>query len=188
MPAATSVFAQYDRVFAFMDEMGPKADPFRPLMFDRAIWHLLVILQREDRVHPSDKERFFARMSETFGRYEPPGHTPPPPEDKPYLAAKYRAIKAGDYRRFQRIRAAEVRRRTARRRLRGAARIGRGGARRLKRLVNRHLYYRAQRRRPIDEQPGRLRRLLVPRLRLQPGGDLREAAGAGPPHPPGVGR
>ncbi|TQM71416.1 CDP-glycerol glycerophosphotransferase [Actinomadura hallensis] len=146
------VFAQYDRVFAFMDEMGPKADPFRPLMFDRAIWHLLVILQREDRVHPSDKERFFARMSETFGRYEPPGHTPPPPEDKPYLAAKYRAIKAGDYRRFQRIRAAEVRRRTARRRLRGAARIGRGGARRLKRLVNRHLYYRAQRLRPIDEQ------------------------------------
>lgn len=32
-------FAQYDRVFDFMDRLGSKADPFRPLMFDRTIWH-----------------------------------------------------------------------------------------------------------------------------------------------------
>ncbi|NED50035.1 CDP-glycerol:glycerophosphate glycerophosphotransferase, partial [Micromonospora aurantiaca] len=41
-------FAQYDRIFEFMDLMGAKADRFRPLMFDRTIWHLLVIIERGD--------------------------------------------------------------------------------------------------------------------------------------------
>lgn len=99
-------FAQYDRIFEFMDAMGPEADQFRPLMFSRTIWHLLVIIERGDRVHESENERFFAEMSKTYNRYEPPGYVPPDPEDKPYLAEKHRLIKANDYRGFQRVRAA----------------------------------------------------------------------------------
>ncbi|WP_308198667.1 bifunctional glycosyltransferase/CDP-glycerol:glycerophosphate glycerophosphotransferase [Actinomadura litoris] len=94
-------FAQYDRIFAFMDEMGPEADQFRNLMFNRTIWHLLVIIERGDRVHPSENERFFAEMSKTYNRYRPEGHVPP--DDKPHLAEKHRLIQKNDYRGFARL-------------------------------------------------------------------------------------
>ncbi|XRQ05697.1 bifunctional glycosyltransferase/CDP-glycerol:glycerophosphate glycerophosphotransferase [Actinomadura welshii] len=143
-------FAQYDRVFAFMDSMGPKADPFRPLMFDRTIWHLLVIIERGDRVHASENERFFAEMSKTYAKYEPEGHVPPNPEDKPFLADKHRMVKANDYRGFQRVRAQETKEK-ARRRGRRLTRAGRRGVRMSKELAKERPYYRMQRQRPIDE-------------------------------------
>ncbi|WP_207929324.1 bifunctional glycosyltransferase family 2 protein/CDP-glycerol:glycerophosphate glycerophosphotransferase [Actinomadura sp. 6K520] len=143
-------FAQYDRVFEFMDRMGAKADPFRPLMFDRTIWHLLVIIERGDRVHDADNERFFAEMSKTYAKYEPPGHEPPDPEDKPFLADKHRMVKANDYRGFQRLRAQEAKHK-ARRRGRKITRAGRRGVRLSKDLAKERPYYRMQRRLPIDE-------------------------------------
>jgi CDP-glycerol glycerophosphotransferase len=143
-------FAQYDRVFEFMDRMGAKADPFRPLMFDRTIWHLLVIIERGDRVHDSDNERFFAEMSKTYAKYEPPGHEPPDPEDKPFLADKHRMVKANDYRGFQRLRAQEAKHK-ARRRGHKITRAGRRGVRLSKDLAKERPYYRMQRRLPIDE-------------------------------------
>ena len=143
-------FAQYDRVFAFMDAMGPKADQFRSLMFDRTIWHLLVILERGDRVHRSDEERFFAEMSKTYNKYEPEGHVPPAPEDKPFLPAKHRMIKANDFKGFQRVRSQEAKHK-ARRRGRKITRAGRKGVRLSKEIAKERPYYRVQRRLPIDE-------------------------------------
>ncbi|WP_279510123.1 bifunctional glycosyltransferase family 2 protein/CDP-glycerol:glycerophosphate glycerophosphotransferase [Actinomadura sp. 7K507] len=143
-------FAQYDRVFEFMDGMGPKADPFRPLMFDRTIWHLLVIIERGDRVHEADNERFFAEMSKTYNRYEPAGHVPPEPEDKPFLADKHRMVKANDYRGYQRVHAQDTKHK-ARRRGRKITRAGRRGVRMSKDLAKERPYYRMQRQRPIDE-------------------------------------
>ncbi|WP_207943072.1 bifunctional glycosyltransferase family 2 protein/CDP-glycerol:glycerophosphate glycerophosphotransferase [Actinomadura sp. KC345] len=143
-------FAQYDRIFEFMDGMGPKADPFRSLMFDRTIWHLLVIIERGDRVHEADNERFFAEMSKTYNRYEPEGHVPPAPEDKPFLADKHRMIKANDYRGYQRVHAQDTKHK-ARRRGRKITRAGRRGVRMSKDLAKERPYYRMQRQRPIDE-------------------------------------
>ncbi|WP_267900392.1 bifunctional glycosyltransferase/CDP-glycerol:glycerophosphate glycerophosphotransferase [Actinomadura spongiicola] len=143
-------FAQYDRIFAFMDGMGEKADPFRHLMFDRTIWHLLVIIEREDRVHESDKARFFAEMSETYRRHEPPGHVPPDPEDKPFLADKHRMIKANDHRGFERVRAVEAKAQAARRRHRRVGRLSRRGVRMSKELAK-DRYYRMQARLPVEE-------------------------------------
>ncbi|WP_229808189.1 bifunctional glycosyltransferase/CDP-glycerol:glycerophosphate glycerophosphotransferase [Actinomadura livida] len=143
-------FAQYDRVFDFMDRLGSKADPFRPLMFDRTIWHLLVIIERGDRVHDADNERFFAEMSKTYAKYEPEGHEPPDPEDKPFLADKHRMIKANDYRGFQRVRAQEAKHK-ARRKGHKITRAGRRGVRLSKDLAKERPYYRMQRRLPIDE-------------------------------------
>ncbi|WP_279484710.1 bifunctional glycosyltransferase family 2 protein/CDP-glycerol:glycerophosphate glycerophosphotransferase [Actinomadura sp. GC306] len=143
-------FAQYDRVFEFMNRMGAEADPFRPLMFDRTIWHLLVIIERGDRVHESDEERFFAEMSKTYAKYEPEGHVPPDPEDKPFLADKHRMVKANDYRGFQRVRAQEVKHK-ARRKGHKITRAGRRGVRLSKDLAKERPYYRMQRRLAIDE-------------------------------------
>ncbi|MFI0367193.1 CDP-glycerol glycerophosphotransferase family protein [Actinomadura sp. 1N219] len=143
-------FAQYDRIFEFMDGMGAAADPFRNLMFDRTIWHLLVIIEREDRVHESEKPRFFAEMSNTYGRHEPDGHVPPEPEDKPYLADKHRAIKANDYKGFVRVRATESRVKTTKRRTRKVGRLGKRGVRASKDLAK-DRYYQMQRKLPIDE-------------------------------------
>ncbi|MFI0405030.1 CDP-glycerol glycerophosphotransferase family protein [Actinomadura sp. 3N508] len=143
-------FAQYDRIFEFMDGMGPAADPFRNLMFDRTIWHLLVIIEREDRVHESEKPRFFAEMSATYHRHEPDGHVPPEPEDKPHLADKHRAIKANDYKAFERVRANESRVKTAKRRTRKVGRLGKRGVRASKDLAK-DRYYQMQRKLPVDE-------------------------------------
>ncbi|MFS2292991.1 MAG: bifunctional glycosyltransferase family 2 protein/CDP-glycerol:glycerophosphate glycerophosphotransferase [Actinomadura sp.] len=143
-------FAQYDCVFEFMDALGPAADPFRSLMFDRTIWHLLVIIERGDRVHESDEERFFAEMSKTYAKYEPEGHVPPDPEDKPFLAEKHRMIKANDFRGFQRVRAQERKHKARRKGLR-IARVGRRGVRLSKELAKERPYYRMQQRLPIDE-------------------------------------
>ncbi|MFI0486308.1 CDP-glycerol glycerophosphotransferase family protein [Actinomadura sp. 9N215] len=143
-------FAQYDRIFEFMDGMGDRAAPFRTLMFDRTIWHLLVIIEREDRVHESDKARFFAEMAKTYNRYEPEGHVPPDPDDKPYLADKHRAIKADDYKGFVRVRATESRTKTAKRRTRKVGRLGKRGVRASKDLAK-DRYYQMQRKLPIDE-------------------------------------
>ncbi|TDD22792.1 glycosyltransferase [Actinomadura sp. KC06] len=143
-------FAQYDRIFEFMDGMGAAADPFRNLMFDRTIWHLLVIIEREDRVHESEKPRFFAEMSNTYHRHEPDGHVPPDPEDKPYLADKHRAIKANDYKGFVRVRATESKVKTTKRRTRKVGRLGKRGVRASKDLAK-DRYYQMQRKLPIDE-------------------------------------
>ncbi|MEW2359243.1 bifunctional glycosyltransferase family 2 protein/CDP-glycerol:glycerophosphate glycerophosphotransferase [Spirillospora sp. NPDC029432] len=97
-------FAQYDRVFAFMEKMGPRADQFRPLMFNRMLWHLLVILEREDRVESSEEARFFAEMSHIYHRYKPVDYAVP---EDPILARKHRLIEKNDHKGFQKLRATE---------------------------------------------------------------------------------
>lgn len=143
-------FRQYERIFAFMDRQGPKVDRFRSLMFDRTMWHLLIILGRGDRVHHKERAEFFAKMSEAYHRYRPAGHEPP--ADK-QLATKYRLIEQDNYRLFQlskKVNEATLKAKTALRKRAGrrkvartVVRVGRGAAR--------SLYYRAQRRLPIDE-------------------------------------
>ncbi len=140
-------FAQYDRIFAFMDQMGPKADQFRELMFNRTIWHLLVIIERGDRVHPSENERFFAEMSKTYNRYRPEGHVPP--DDKPLLAEKHRLIQKNDYRGFQRLGPGSVKAK-AKKPARKANNLRKRGLLYSK-SVAKDRYYQMQRRLPIDE-------------------------------------
>ncbi|MDL4814684.1 bifunctional glycosyltransferase/CDP-glycerol:glycerophosphate glycerophosphotransferase [Actinomadura opuntiae] len=140
-------FDQYDRIFAFMDHLGPQMDRFRPLMFNRTIWHLLVILERADRVYPSEKPRFFAEMTKTYNRYKPPGHVPP--DDEPGLADKHRAIERGDFRAWERLNSPKL-----------AAKAKKGG-RKVRKLQKRGVvrskelakerYYAMRRHLPIEE-------------------------------------
>jgi CDP-glycerol glycerophosphotransferase len=139
-------FKQYERIFAFMDA-HPETDQYRPLMFDRTIWHLLVILGRGDRVLPGDRKAFFGEMSRIYKQFHPADHTLP--EDVS-LAAKYRLIEKNNYRAFATSKGINEKRISLQKRTRNAKK-------RLKRLNAfakgklRGAYYRAQLRMPIDE-------------------------------------
>jgi CDP-glycerol glycerophosphotransferase len=140
-------FAQYERVFAFMDALADRAAPFRADMFDRALWHLLVILERGDRVAPGDEAEFFGRMSEFYRSYRPAGHTLPA---EPNLAHKYRLIEKNAYRTFARLRRLNAVRARGREQARGFRRLSAAVAAAGKRQVK-MAYYRAQLRAPMDE-------------------------------------
>lgn len=71
-----TAFDQYERIFGWMDEHGPEVDRFRPLMFERALWHLLIILRNRDRVPGPRRREFFQRMSSLYRRFVPPGYEP----------------------------------------------------------------------------------------------------------------
>lgn len=139
-------FAQYDRIFAAMDRMGARADQFRPLMFDRTIWHLLVILGRGDRVARGERARFFTGMSEMYRKYRPPGHQLPPGRT---LRWKYLLIERDNYRLFSVLKFFNETQQKLRGRARSVSKVTRRGSRLAKSAVKR-VYYRVQLRAPLD--------------------------------------
>ncbi len=90
-----AAFDQYGQIFAWMDAQGPAVDEFRPLMFERMIWHYLVILRHRDRVPDEAREDFFNGIVDHYRRFKPPGFVPP--EDE---AATYRLLERGSFRAF----------------------------------------------------------------------------------------
>jgi CDP-glycerol glycerophosphotransferase len=139
-------FQQYERVFTFMDA-HPATAEYRPVMFDRVIWHLLVILERGDRVHRKDEPAFFTGMSEIYHKYLPAGHAQPKERN---LARKYRLIDKNAYGTFSRLRRFSAQLTRIRKRMSGPKRRALS-VRKLARNKARGLYYRLQRRRPIDQ-------------------------------------
>jgi CDP-glycerol glycerophosphotransferase len=139
-------FQQYERVFAFMDT-HPGTAEYRSMMFDRMMWHLLVILERGDRVNRKDEPEFFRGMSEIYHRFLPAGHTMP---EEPNLARKYRLIDKNAYGTFTRLRRLNAQRTKLRKRVSSVKRRALS-VRKLARSKAKGLYYRLQRRRPIDQ-------------------------------------
>ncbi|MEU5883239.1 bifunctional glycosyltransferase family 2 protein/CDP-glycerol:glycerophosphate glycerophosphotransferase [Spirillospora sp. NPDC047279] len=136
-------FAQYDRVFAFMDEHPAETDRFRARMFDRALWHLLIIQEADDRLPEEDRARFFAGISEIYRRYRPSDHEMP---DDPVLARKYELLRKNDYKGFVRLHKKLRTRKALRKVKRKVKAFGNNSKRR-----GMGTYYRTQLRRPVDE-------------------------------------
>ncbi|MFD0856591.1 CDP-glycerol glycerophosphotransferase family protein, partial [Actinomadura adrarensis] len=139
-------FAQYERVFAFMDAMGDRAEPFRPLMFNRAIGHLLLILDR-GRVGPKDRERYFRQLTELYRKHKPVGYEPP---EKQTTAVKHGLVEKGDFSGYRRMVFAAKQKRRVKNRLRKYRRAQLKLSNKTKKRVK-STYYRTQLRRPIDE-------------------------------------
>ncbi|WP_173095137.1 bifunctional glycosyltransferase/CDP-glycerol:glycerophosphate glycerophosphotransferase [Actinomadura verrucosospora] len=139
-------FDQYERIFAFMDA-HPGTEPFRGLMFDRVIGHALMILEKDDRIYPSDRAEFFGRLTEFSRRRRPAGHAVPGGRLK---AVKYRLLERGAYAPYRAAVTLVDARRRAKALPRTAVRFARHGRRMARRLLGR-LYYRVQLRMPIDE-------------------------------------
>ena len=138
-------FGQYEKIFAFMDRQGASVEEFRPLMFERMLWHYLVILGRGDRVSRAARRQFFHHMSEHY-RWFHPGPAYALPEGRRGL--KRRLVGHDAYRTFCVLKALNLTRLA----LLGYGRRVRGRARRVERHVRAKalgLYYRLQLRLPM---------------------------------------
>jgi CDP-glycerol glycerophosphotransferase len=143
------VFEQWHRVFRELDRLG--AEPLRPAIFERMIWHYLVVLGNGDRIAPELRPTFFARVAAEHARFRPPGgHRVPDGVE----GLKHRLVAAGRWRTFSALRAAgragETTRRVAGRARRRVLPPARRGVRLTRDAVLRQ-YQRTERRRPVEE-------------------------------------
>ncbi|MFI5550087.1 CDP-glycerol glycerophosphotransferase family protein [Streptomyces sp. NPDC051738] len=70
------IFAQYEGLFTFLEER-PDLEWARPLLFERALDHMLFVLAREDRVTPADRADFYREIRSFHTRHLPKGFTRP---------------------------------------------------------------------------------------------------------------
>ncbi|MDG4790307.1 CDP-glycerol:glycerophosphate glycerophosphotransferase [Micromonospora sp. WMMD1102] len=67
------VFPHWHRVFDLMDRWGPEHDDLRPLVFERMLWHYLIVLGNGRRLSPELRRDFFAQVVADYRRWLPPG-------------------------------------------------------------------------------------------------------------------
>ncbi|MFY1673532.1 bifunctional glycosyltransferase/CDP-glycerol:glycerophosphate glycerophosphotransferase [Plantactinospora sp. WMMB334] len=67
------IFPHWHRVFALMAGWGPEYDALRPLIFERMVWHYLIVLGNGRRLSPELRRAFFARVVADYRRWLPPG-------------------------------------------------------------------------------------------------------------------
>ncbi|MDG4795808.1 bifunctional glycosyltransferase family 2 protein/CDP-glycerol:glycerophosphate glycerophosphotransferase [Micromonospora sp. WMMD1082] len=143
------VFAQWHRVFRELDRFGP--EELRPAIFERMMWHYLIVLGNGDRIAPELRPTFFARVAIEHARFRPPdGHRVP----AGVQGLKHRLVATGSWRTFSALRTAsragETARRVAGRARRRVLPPARRGVRLARDAVLRQ-YQRAERRRPVEE-------------------------------------
>ncbi|HEX8344361.1 MAG TPA: CDP-glycerol glycerophosphotransferase family protein, partial [Actinoplanes sp.] len=116
------------------------------LLFKRMIWHYLQVLRNASRVPRSSRRRFFARMTEDYRRYLPPGgYAVPGGPD----GLRHKLVARGSYRAFEVLRAAARVAKTAGTVKRRGIRVARRVANRVRQVAH-GIYYKIQLRMPVD--------------------------------------
>ncbi|GAB2846839.1 bifunctional glycosyltransferase/CDP-glycerol:glycerophosphate glycerophosphotransferase [Streptomyces deserti] len=131
------IFPQYEGLFSFL-EGRPDLAWARPLLFERALDHMLFVLAREDRVAPADRPAFYREIRAFHRRHLPAGFTPPDDE----RGTEMRLLASAPYASYAVLRG-----------LRGVRRVAAGGKRRATRVAGqqaRRACYAAQLKRPLD--------------------------------------
>ncbi|WP_129308846.1 CDP-glycerol glycerophosphotransferase family protein [Streptomyces sp. L2] len=129
------VFAQYDRVFAYVDG-HPELDRWRPELFRRMVDHYATVFTRRDRLPRGSRARFLRTARAHYRRYRVPGVTAPR-----HSRLRHALIRFGLHRTFRALRlASALRRRTVKAAV--------TSARALRTAVLR-LHYRVQSRLPV---------------------------------------
>jgi CDP-glycerol glycerophosphotransferase len=140
------VFGQYETIFAFIDRHDLGGDGLRAVMFDRMMWHLMIVLAIEHRVPTEYRREFFERTSELYNKFKPEGYLPPEGID----GMKYRLVERNSFEAFERSRRLNRMRVSVKRQIKARKKqvrqVGNSGMGKL-----RGLYYKAQLRAPIDE-------------------------------------
>jgi CDP-glycerol glycerophosphotransferase len=140
------VFGQYEKIWAFIDGLGPAGDDFRAIMFDRMMWHLLIVFAKDTRVPRDLRREFFSGMHRLY-RHRPAGHQVP----GGLQGMKYRLVERDAYRLFSLLKVTNLSRILLRGRFRGGRRALRRSVR-LARQVVKKGYYRLQLRLPMDDK------------------------------------
>lgn len=120
------VFPHWRRVFDLITQWGPEYDDLRPLIFERMVWHYLIVLGNGRRVSPDLRRAFFDQVVADYRRWLPPGgYRVPGGVD----GVKHRLVAGGHWRTYLTLRALH--------RSRGGARrlVRRPFSRRLSRAV-----------------------------------------------------
>ncbi|GGO97406.1 bifunctional glycosyltransferase/CDP-glycerol:glycerophosphate glycerophosphotransferase [Wenjunlia tyrosinilytica] len=136
------VLDQYDRVFAFTAHSPATAEWRHDLhrtLYRKMAEHCLEVLARPDRIPRTARAEFFRKAGLRYRRYRPVGYRGP----RGMAGLKYVLVLRGAHRTFEALRAAN--------RLRVAARERLGPLRAAASRARTALYYRAQLRRPVDE-------------------------------------
>ncbi|MFE9859847.1 CDP-glycerol glycerophosphotransferase family protein [Streptomyces sp. NPDC005780] len=131
------IFEQYEGLFAFLDER-PELAWSKPMLFERAIHHMLFSLKRTERVRPADRKDYFGRTADFYAAHIPAGFTLPGGT----MGVHMRALAKRSFRAYQATEfAARVKRAGPRKVLGATSRVGKHAATSL------HTF---QRRRPLD--------------------------------------
>lgn len=131
------MFAQYEKLFAEL-AARPELAWSRPLLFERALDHMLFTLARPERVTPADRPDFYARAADFHRRHRPAGFLPP----GGLRGAEMRLLAGAPYAAYRALHRAHA--------ARGPLREG---ARRVREAVTARAdarFYAAQLRRPLD--------------------------------------
>ncbi|BAJ28860.1 putative glycosyltransferase [Kitasatospora setae KM-6054] len=104
------VFAQYDRVFAFLDTRLD-LDRWRPVIYRMMLGHLATVVSKPGRVPAADRREFFRRAGEHCARHRPDGYRPAPGRE----GLRGELLGRGSYLGFQSLRALARARRAVRR-------------------------------------------------------------------------
>ena len=132
------IFRQYDGLFAFLEER-PDLAWAQPLLFERALNHMLFVVAREDRVCTADRSDFYREIRAFRARHVPRGFVPP----GGWIGMEMRLL------------AAPFISYTATQSLRGMRRVVGGGGRKATRAVSQRAHrawYTAWSRRPLDPE------------------------------------
>lgn len=131
------IFEQYEGLFAFLDAR-PELAWSKPMLFERAVHHMLFSLRRSERVRPADRKDFFGRTADFYAAHLPAGFTPPGGA----MGVHMRLLAKRSFRAYQTAEfAARVKRAGPRKVLGATSRVGKHAAASLHTL---------QRRRPLD--------------------------------------
>ncbi|WP_395570999.1 CDP-glycerol glycerophosphotransferase family protein [Streptomyces sp. BK79] len=129
------VFAQYDRVFAFLDA-DPELARWRPVLYRRMADHLTTVFTRPDRLPRSLRAEFARRARAHCRRHRVPGAPAPLP-----VRLRHALLRLGLRRTYEALRlASALRRRTV---------AGGAGLLRVARSAALRAHYRVQRRLPL---------------------------------------
>jgi CDP-glycerol glycerophosphotransferase len=102
------VFDHWEHAMLLCAKYAQPGPEVQGLLFRRMIWHLMRVLRHDTRVPRGSRRRFFARVTEMYHKYLPPGGFPSPGGGE---ALRYRFVAHGSYRAYQ---AAEIAMRTMR--------------------------------------------------------------------------
>lgn len=87
------VFDRYERVFALIESRPADLSRFKPIIFNRAIWHYTAIFGARNALPKGSRREFFRRMSGQFARFRPVGYTYP----RGLHGVKYRLVERDAY-------------------------------------------------------------------------------------------
>ncbi|MEV0454692.1 bifunctional glycosyltransferase/CDP-glycerol:glycerophosphate glycerophosphotransferase [Catellatospora methionotrophica] len=140
-PRHLEVFTHWERAWELIDLQGGRADPVRPVLFARMIWHLMQTVGNTDRLPPHLRRHAFLRTADMFARYRPPGGFAPPSGAD---GLRYRLVARRAWRSYTALQAV----RRAQRGMQSALTRERTGPSGLGLLAR--AYYALQRRLPLD--------------------------------------